>query len=59
MSKDYEHGKTYEFVLQHLESRSNENILGNSIYFVFEPDNNKTMDFTSGTIFSFRRLLKL
>ena len=59
MSKDYEHGKTYEFVLQHLESRSNENILENSIYFVFEPDNNKTMDFTSGTIFSFRRLLKL
>ena len=59
MSKDYEHGKTYEFVLQHLESRSNENILGNSIYFVFEPDNNKTMNFTSGTIFSFRRLLKL
>ena len=59
VSKDYEHGKMYEFALQHLESRSNENILGNSIYFVFEPDNNKTMDFTSGTIFSFRRLLKL
>ena len=59
MSKDYEHGKTYEFVLQHLGSRSNENILGNSIYFVFQPDNNKTMDFTSGTIFSFKRLLKL
>ena len=59
MSKDYEHGKTYEFVLQHLGSRSPENILGNAIYFVFEPDNNKTMSFTSDTFFSFKRLLKL
>ena len=59
MSKDYEHGKTYEFVLQHLGSRSSENILGNAIYFVFEPDNNKTMSFTSDTFFSFKRLLKL
>ena len=59
MSKDYEHGKTYEFVLQHLGSRSSENILWNAIYFVFEPDNNKTMSFTSDTYFSFKRLLKL
>ena len=59
LSKDYEHGKTYEFVMQHLGSRSSENILGNAIYFVFEPDNNKTMSFTSDTFFSFKRLLKL
>ena len=53
MSKDYEHWKTYEFVLQHLGSRSIENILENSIYFVFEPDNNKTMDFTVRDYFQF------
>ena len=56
---DYEQGKTYEFVMQHLASRSNENILGNAIYFVFQPDNNRTMNFTSDTYFSFKRLLKL
>ena len=56
---DYEQGKTYEFVMQHLASRSNENILGNAIYFVFQPDNNRTMNFTSHTYFSFKRLLKL
>ena len=59
LSMDYEQGKTYEFVMQHLASRSNENILGNAIYFVFQPDNNRTMSFTSDTYFSFKRLLKL
>ena len=59
LSLDYEEGNTYEFVMQNLGSRSFENILGNTIYFVFEPDNQKTMNFTSKTYFSFKRLLKL
>ena len=59
LSKDYEQGKTYKFVMQNLGSRNNENILGNAVYFVFEPDNKKTMSFTSDTFFSFKRLLKL
>ena len=58
-SKDYEEGKECVFVMQNLVSRSTENILGNSIYFVFEPDNNNTMNFTEDTFFSFKRLLKL
>ena len=59
LSLDYEEGKTYEFVMQDLVSRSTDHILGNSIYFVFEPDNNLTMDFTDETYFSFKQLLKL
>ena len=59
LSLDYEERKTYEFVMQDLVSRSTDHILGNSIYFVFEPDNNLTMDFTDETYFSFKRLLKL
>ena len=59
LSLDYENGKTYEFVMQDLVSRSTDHILGNSIYFVFQPDNNHTMDFTDETFFSFKRLLKL
>ena len=59
LSLDYENGITYEFVMQDLVSRSTDHILGNSIYFVFEPDGNKTMDFTDETFFSFKRLLKL
>ena len=59
ISLDYEGGQTYEFVMQNLESRSSENILGNSIYFVFEPDSQKTMSFTGEMYFSFKRLLKL
>ena len=59
LSLDYENGKTYEFVLQDLVSRSTDHVLGNSIYFVFQPDNNHTMDFTDETYFSFKRLLKL
>ena len=59
LSLDYEHGKTYEFVMQDLVSRSSDHILGNAIYFVFEPDNQRTMDFTDETYFSFKRLLKL
>ena len=59
ISLDYEEGKTYEFMMQNLESRSSENILGNAIYFVFEPGSQKTMSFTSKTYFSFKRLLKL
>ena len=59
LSLDYEEGKTYEFVMQDLVSRSTYHILGNAIYFVFDPDNNKTMDFTDETYFSFKRLLKL
>ena len=58
-SLDYENGKTYEFVMQDLVSRSTDHILGNAIYFVFQPDNNHTMDFTDETFFSFKRLLKL
>ena len=59
LSLDYEEGKTYEFVKQYWVSRSFDHILGNSIYFVFEPDKQRTMDFTNGTYFSFKRLLKL
>ena len=59
LSLDYEQGKTYKFVMQDLVSRSTDHILGNAIYFVFQPDNNKTMNFTDGTYFSFKRLLKL
>ena len=59
LSLDYEKGKTYQFVKQHLASRSSDHVLGNAIYFVFEPDNQKTMSFTGETYFSFGRLLKL
>ena len=62
LSLDYEEGKTYEFVMQKLDSvqsHNNVHILGNAIYFVFEPDNQKTMNFTNETYFSFGRLLKL
>ena len=59
LSLDYEEGNTYEIVKQHLASRSSDNILGNAIYFVFEPDNQRTMDFTGETYFSLKRLLKL
>ena len=59
LSLDYEEGKTYEFVMQDLVSRSTDHILGNAIYFVFDPDNQRTMDFTNETYFSFKRLLKL
>ena len=59
LSLDYENGKTYEFVMQDLVSRSTDHVLGNSIYFVFQPDGNHTMDFTDETFFSFKRLLKL
>ena len=59
ISLDYEGGKTYEFVMQNLVSRSSDHILGNAIYFVFEPDNNHAMNFTNETCFSFKRLLKL
>ena len=55
----YEEGKTYEFMMQNLESESSENILGSAIYFMLEPDSQKTMSFTSKTYFSFKRLLKL
>ena len=59
VSLDYEKGNTHEFVKQHLASRSSDHVLGNAIYFVFEPDNNKTMSFRGETYFSFGRLLKL
>ena len=59
LSLDYENGITYEFVMQDLVSRSTDHILGNAIYFVFEPDGNHTMDFTDETFFIFKRLLKL
>ena len=59
LSLDYENGKTYEFVMQDLVSRSTDHILGNAVYFIFQPDNNHTMDFTDETFFSFKRLLKL
>ena len=60
LSMDYENGITYEFVMQRLESRNaQDHVLGSTIYFVFEPDNQKTMEFTSKTYFSFKRLLKL
>ena len=36
LSLDYENGKTYEFVMQDLVSRSTDHVLGNSIYFVFQ-----------------------
>ena len=44
-SLDYENGETYEFVMQELKTTQSD-ILGNAIYFVFEPDNNHTRDFT-------------
>ena len=44
--------------MQELKTKQSD-ILGNAIYFVFEPDNNKSMDFTDETYFSFKRLLKL
>ena len=59
LSLNYEKGKTYEFVMQDLGSKSFDHILGNTIYFVFEPDNNHSMNFTNETYFSFKRLLKL
>ena len=59
ISLDYEEGKTYKFMMQNLESRNSENILGNAIYFVLEPDSQKTMSFTNKTYFSFKKLLKL
>ena len=57
-SLDYENGKSYEFVKQHLSTTQSQ-ILGNSVYFVFEPDNNATMTFTDETYFSFKRFLVL
>ena len=54
LSLDYKNGITYEFVQQDLESRSSEHVLGNSIYFVFEPDHQQTMDFTDETFFRLR-----
>ena len=57
-SLDYENAITYEFVMQELK-RTKSDISGNAIYFVFERDNNKSMDFTDETYFSFKRLLKL
>ena len=59
LSLDYENEITYEFLQQDLESQISEHVLGNSIYFVFEPDHQQTMDFTDETYFSFKRLLKL
>ena len=59
LSLDYEKGITYEFVKQHLASRSSDHVLGNAIYFVFDPDNQRAMGFTGKTYFSFKRLLKL
>ena len=57
-SLDYENGKSYEFVKQKLSTTQSQ-ILGNSVYFVFEPDNNATMTFTDETYFSFKRFLVL
>ena len=51
---DYENRKSYEFVKQHLSTTQSQ-ILGNSVYFVFEPDNNATMNFTDETYFSLKR----
>ena len=62
ISLDYEQGQTCEFMMQKLDSvqsHNNVHVLGNAIYFVFEPDNQLTMDFTDETYFSFKRLLKL
>ena len=59
LSLDYKEGITYEFVKQHLASRGSDHVLGNAIYFVFDPDHQKTMNFTGETYFSFKRLLKL
>ena len=59
LSLDYEEGNTYEIVKQHLVSKSSDHVLGNAIYFVFEPDNQRTMNFTGETYFSLKRLLKL
>ena len=53
-SLDYENGKTYEFVMLQELKTTQSDILGNAIYFVFEPDNNKSMDFTDETYFSFK-----
>ena len=55
---DYENGKTYEFVIEELKTTQSD-ILGNAIYFGFEPNNNHAMNFTNETYFSFKRLLKL
>ena len=41
-SLDSENGKTYEFVMQELKTTQSD-ILGNTIYFLFEPDNNKSI----------------
>ena len=57
-SLDYENGKSYEFVKQELSTTQSQ-ILGNSVYFVFEPDNNATMNFTDETYFSSKRFLVL
>ena len=59
LSLDYEGGKTSEFVMQDLVSRSSDHILRNAINFVFEPDNNHAKNFTDEMYFSFKRLLKL
>ena len=40
ISLDYENGQTCEFMMQDLVSRSTDHVLGNAIYFVFEPDSN-------------------
>ena len=39
--------------MQDLVSRSTNHIFGNAIYFVFQPDNNNTMNFTKETYFSY------
>ena len=59
LSLDYEEGVTYEIVKQHLASRSSDHVLGSTIYFVFEPDNQWSMSFTGETYFLFKMLLKL
>ena len=59
ISLGYEEGEVCKFVKQHLASRCTDHVLGNSIYFVFEPDNNYAMNFTDETYFSLKRLLKL
>ena len=57
-SLDYEEGKSYEFVKQKLSTTQSQ-ILGYDVCFVFEPDNNATMNFTDETYFSFKRFLVL
>ena len=59
LSLDYEERKTYEFVKQHLASRSSENVLGNAIYFVFEPDKQNTMNFMGGNVFQLEAIIKI